>query len=108
MSNTLEQNIKSEYDTKYEQVDASVRFVFQDNAAYYKVLANLPTRVEKALVWMCAHWYGGPVGYHFKVLRAAHYQYSETLGYLSDSEFPFTDEELENPWQLLKHTSTAT
>lgn len=90
----LEQNIKMVYDTKYEQVDASVRFVLQDKPEYYNALRNLPTRVASSLLVIVTDWME-PSGYHFKVLRAAQRQYSRKPGYLGPDELPFTDGELE-------------
>lgn len=89
----LQQNIKEEYDTKSEQVDASVRFVLAEKPDYYESLKNLPSRVTAALLTMIADW-SEPTGYHFAVLRAAHRQFSRDTGYIESHERPFTDEEL--------------
>lgn len=89
---TLEQNIKHFYDTKQEQVDASVRFVLQDMPDYYKALGNLPGRVQAALLTMIVDWHN-PTGYHFQVLRAAQRQYSRGTGFIGKDEPPFTDED---------------
>lgn len=92
MSNHLQQNIKQTYDTKFEQVDASVRFVLHDYPAMYESLGSLPCRVKNAILTMVAEWHE-PAGYHFKVLRAALRQYRD-VGYILTDEPPFTDEEL--------------
>lgn len=97
MNNRLEQKCKETYDTKHEQVDASVRFVLAEKPDYYESLKNLPSRVTAALLVMIADmiddWpHGG--GYHFKVLRAAYRQFSRDKGYIESHERPFTDEEL--------------
>ena len=90
----LEQNLKQTYDSKYEQVDASVRFVFQDQPDYYDALCNLPARVAASLMIIVIDWME-PVGYHFRVLRAAQRQYSRQIGYMTHDEPPFKDEELQ-------------
>lgn len=90
----LEQNIKDKYDTKREQVDASVRFVLHDNADYYEALNNTPARVQAAVLKYVVDS-PRPAGYHFNVLRAALQQYHRGTGLLRDTELPFTSEELE-------------
>ena len=91
---SLEQNIKLEYDTKQEQVDASVRFVLHDMPEYYTALGNLPARVQAAILVIVADWGGPPAGYHFGVLRAAYRQYSRESGFIGVDEKPFTTEEM--------------
>ena len=90
----LTQNIKQDYDSKQEQVDASVRFVLHDKPDFYKALGNLPARVQAALLVIVADWAGPPTGYHFGVLRAAYRQYSRESGFISVDEKPFTTEEM--------------
>lgn len=96
MNNTItDLNIKDTYETKQEQVDSSVRFVLQDNKAYYDALKNLPNRVQAAIMTMVTDW-ENPVGYHFRVLRAAQRQYTRNnfAGCITVDESPFTYEEL--------------
>ncbi len=92
--NTLVQNIKQDYDTKYEQVDASVRFVLHDKPEFYESLRYLPKRVEAAILTMVMDWME-PVGYHFAILRAAARQYNRGSGFISEDEAPFTLDELQ-------------
>jgi len=89
----LEQNLKVLYDTKQEQVDASVRFVLEDLPEYYLSLGNLPNRVQAAIMTMVVDW-KEVSGYHFRVLRAAQIQYSRGTGYIATDEIPFTHEQL--------------
>lgn len=89
----LEQNIKQNYDSKIEQVDASVRFVLMDQPDYYESLGNLPSRVQAALLTIVGDWME-PAGYHFRVLRAAYRQFTRETGFISGDEAPFTNEEL--------------
>lgn len=94
MNNKIEDlNIKQNYDSRREQVDASVRFVLQNELAYYDALSDLPKRVEASLLHMICHW-DSPSGYHFRVLREAHRQFSLRTGYMEDNEPPFTDDDL--------------
>ncbi len=88
----LEQNLKETYDTKLEQVDASVRFVLQDEAEYYDALENLPARVKAAVLYMVVNWME-PAGYHYRVLKAGMRQFLDT-GFIAMDEPPFTDDEL--------------
>lgn len=90
---SLTQNLKDTYDTKREQVDASVRFVLQDEAEYYDALENLPARVKAAVLYMVANWME-PAGYHFRVLKAGLRQFSQGTGVMAMDEPPFTDDEL--------------
>lgn len=89
----LDQNIKTDYDTRHEQVDASVRFVLHDNADYYDSLKNLPSRVSAAVLRFVVE-NPRPAGYHYMVLRAALKQYTKGSGYMAPDEPPFTDDEL--------------
>lgn len=94
MNNRIEELfLTREHKTKYEQVDASVRFVLQDDKAHYDALRNLPNRVKESLMNIILDWHE-PTGYHFRVLRAALRQYSRECGYITGDEPPFTDEEL--------------
>lgn len=90
----LEQNLKLVYDTKQEQVDASVRFVLEDLPEYYLSLGNLPNRVQAAIMTMVVDW-KEIRGYHFRVLRAAQIQYSRGSGFIAKEELPFTDEQMD-------------
>ncbi len=92
MNNQLEQNIKSEYANKIEQVDASIRFVLMHEKAYYESQISLPEKVKAAILVMIAEWME-PSGYHFRVLKQALIQY-RTVGVLTHSETPFTHEQL--------------
>lgn len=92
--NTLAQNVKLEYATKQEQVDASVRFVLYDMPEYYTALGNLPARVQAAILVIVADWVGPPAGYHFGVLRAAYRQYSRGTGFIGADELPFATEDM--------------
>lgn len=93
MDNSLPQNYKETYDTKHEQVDASVRFVLINNKAYYDGLSNLPSRVKESLINIVLDWHT-PGGYHYQVLRAAMKQYHREKGFITAEEPPFTHEEL--------------
>ncbi len=96
MSNHIEELfLNREHKTKQEQVDASVRFVLQNNKAYYDSLKNLPNRVQAAILTMVTDWME-PVGYHFLVLRAAQRQYTRNnfAGCITVDEPPFTVDEL--------------
>ena len=90
----LEQNLKHTYDSRQEQVDASVRFVLHDNADYYESLKNLPGRVQATVLKIVID-NPRPAGYHFSVLRAALKQYSSGKGYMEVDEPPFTNDELD-------------
>lgn len=89
----LEQNIKQDYNSKIEQVDASVRFVLMENPDFYESLGNLPSRVQAALLTIIGDWVE-PSGYHFDVLRAAYRQFHRESGLITVDEVPFTHEEL--------------
>ena len=92
----LEQrDLSNPFNTKHEQVDASVRFVLQNNKAYYTGLSNLSYRVKESLITIVLDWKEA-TGYHFNVLRAAQRQYSRGTGYIAAEEPPFTYEEI-NP-----------
>lgn len=92
-SNMLEQNIKEEYASKTEQVDASIRYAFWQRASSYNAINSLPERVREAILFLVRD-HGSLQGYHYKVLRAALKQFSETTGFMDSSEPPFTDAEL--------------
>jgi hypothetical protein len=94
MNNRIEELfLTREHQTKQEQVDASVRFVLQDNKAYYNALGSLPSRVKESLMTIIIDWPEAS-GYHFNVLRAAQKQYSRGAGFIDMTELPFTTEEL--------------
>jgi hypothetical protein len=88
--NFLEQNLKLNYPTKVEQVDASVRFALEEQPAYYASLGCLPIRVPAALLAMVAES-ESPAGYHFRVLRLAYLQFSKGSGFIAGDEPPFTE-----------------
>lgn len=88
----LEQNIKKVYDSRFEQVDASVRFVLINDPLLYEHLTR-PERVKEAILHMVRHW-PSVDGYHYHVLRAAHRQYSMLTGFMTAEEPPYTHEEL--------------
>lgn len=94
MNNRIEELfLTREHKTKQEQVDSSVRFVLQDQKAYYDTLGNLPGRVQAAILTIITDWHE-PAGFHFKVLRAAQRQFSRGTGFIGSDELPFTHEEL--------------
>lgn len=96
MDNRIEELfLTREHATKQEQIDSSVRFVLQDNNAFYESLGHLPARVTAAIMQIVVDW-KEPSGYHFNVLRAAQRQYSRGSGFIDTNEAPFTYEELYN------------
>lgn len=87
----LEQNFKLTYDSKIEQVDASVRFVMVDQPAYYEALRNLPGRVVAALLILAIENPEFISGYHYRILQKAHFQFARTTGFIGLDEAPFHD-----------------
>ncbi len=89
-----ELNQKDTYSTRREQVDASVRFVMQNEAALYNGMGeNLPKAVEQAVLIMVFDW-PKLEGYHYRVLRAAARQFNRGPGFMGVDEPPFSMKDL--------------
>ena len=96
MDKTLKLNTTIDFTSKFEQIDASVRFVLMEVPVYYENISGMREKVEKAILYMVIDW-SCPVGYHFDVLRAALREYNKN-GMLID-DVPYDLDKINTSWQ---------
>ena len=76
MVKTLKLNTTIDFTSKFEQIDASVRFALMEVPVYYENISGMREKVEKAILYMVVDG-PCPLGYHFYVLRAALCEYTK-------------------------------